>query len=249
MALLLCGCVAPAVATRSGQALRPAAGLLPPRRRPARPRLVAVASASASSASSAASGEAAVASRARDNNGVAGGSGTNGAVSPTAKATAIETTVERVIFDFRFLALLAIAGSLAGSVLCFLNGCVFIKEAYQVYWSSCVKGIRGRWSSKSSKPSQRFHRCAFGIGPCPQGIIVVRDVCSQGTAKVDEDHIPGRAQDESRACHRDDSAGEDVREEQDGEDNHRAGPPQLLRLHLLVLGFSLHPAQSPQGRP
>jgi hypothetical protein len=76
-----------------------------------------------------------------------------------------------VIFDFRFLALLAVAGSLAGSVLCFLNvsdmvlhalllplhtkvisgsgyltrtrdqGCVFIKEAYQVYWSSCVKGV------------------------------------------------------------------------------------------------------------
>lgn len=27
----------------------------------------------------------------------------------------------QVIFDFRFLALLAVAGSLAGSVLCFLN--------------------------------------------------------------------------------------------------------------------------------
>ncbi|XP_039797936.1 uncharacterized protein LOC120662959 [Panicum virgatum] len=103
-----------------------------PRERPA--RLVAVASAAASSA---ASGEVA-SSRARDN-GVVGG--TNGTVVPTAKATAIETTVERVIFDFRFLALLAIAGSLTGSLLCFLNGCVFIKEAYQVYWSSCVKGI------------------------------------------------------------------------------------------------------------
>ncbi|RLN36073.1 hypothetical protein C2845_PM03G14870 [Panicum miliaceum] len=128
--LLICG-VAPAVA-RAGPALRPPAGLLPPRRRPA--RLVAVASASASSAPS---GE--VASRARDYGGVGGTNGT--AAAPTAKATAIETTVERVIFDFRFLALLAIAGSLAGSLLCFLNGCVFIKEAYQVYWSSCVKGI------------------------------------------------------------------------------------------------------------
>jgi hypothetical protein len=29
--------------------------------------------------------------------------------------------VAQVIFDFRFLALLAIAGSLAGSLLCFLN--------------------------------------------------------------------------------------------------------------------------------
>ncbi|KAK4411089.1 hypothetical protein Sango_0181900 [Sesamum angolense] len=54
---------------------------------------------------------------------------------------ATESTIERVIFDFRFLALLAVGGSLAGSVLCFLNGCVYIFEAYKVYWTSCVKGI------------------------------------------------------------------------------------------------------------
>lgn len=52
-----------------------------------------------------------------------------------------ESSIERVIFDFRFLALLAVGGSLAGSVLCFLNGCVYIFEAYKVYWTSCVKGI------------------------------------------------------------------------------------------------------------
>ncbi|XP_021736288.1 uncharacterized protein LOC110702851 [Chenopodium quinoa] len=52
-----------------------------------------------------------------------------------------ESTIERVIFDFRFLALLAIAGSLAGSVLCFMNGCVYVWEAYKVYWSSCLKGV------------------------------------------------------------------------------------------------------------
>ncbi|CAN6483284.1 unnamed protein product [Victoria cruziana] len=52
-----------------------------------------------------------------------------------------ESIVERVIFDFRFLALLAIGGSLAGSVLCFLNGCVYIVDAYKVYLNSCVKGI------------------------------------------------------------------------------------------------------------
>ncbi|KAL9231248.1 hypothetical protein vseg_006499 [Gypsophila vaccaria] len=52
-----------------------------------------------------------------------------------------ESTIERVIFDFRFLALLAVGGSLAGSVLCFLNGCVYIKDAYVVYWTGCVKGI------------------------------------------------------------------------------------------------------------
>uniref|UniRef100_A0A453AUY3 Uncharacterized protein n=1 Tax=Aegilops tauschii subsp. strangulata TaxID=200361 RepID=A0A453AUY3_AEGTS len=47
----------------------------------------------------------------------------------------------QIIFDFRFLALLAVAGSLAGSLLCFLNGCVYIKEAYCVYWTSCAKGV------------------------------------------------------------------------------------------------------------
>ncbi|XP_015062836.1 uncharacterized protein LOC107008351 [Solanum pennellii] len=52
-----------------------------------------------------------------------------------------ESTIERAIFDFRFLALLAVGGSLAGSLLCFLNGCVYIVDAYKVYWTSCVKGI------------------------------------------------------------------------------------------------------------
>ncbi|XP_009121737.1 uncharacterized protein LOC103846549 [Brassica rapa] len=52
-----------------------------------------------------------------------------------------ESTVEKIIFDFRFLALLAVGGSLAGSLLCFLNGCVYVMEAYKVYWTNCVKGI------------------------------------------------------------------------------------------------------------
>ncbi|XP_027162162.1 uncharacterized protein LOC113762771 [Coffea eugenioides] len=52
-----------------------------------------------------------------------------------------ESNIERAIFDFRFLALLAVGGSLAGSMLCFLNGCIYIFEAYKVYWTSCVKGI------------------------------------------------------------------------------------------------------------
>ncbi|KAL5160107.1 hypothetical protein HKD37_15G044317 [Glycine soja] len=54
---------------------------------------------------------------------------------------ATESSIERVIFDFRFLALLAVGGSLAGSLLCFLNGCIYIIDAYKVYWSSCVKGV------------------------------------------------------------------------------------------------------------
>ncbi|KAG0498587.1 hypothetical protein HPP92_003278 [Vanilla planifolia] len=55
--------------------------------------------------------------------------------------TSTEATVEKLIFDFRFLALLAVGGSLAGSLLCFLNGCVFIVEAYKVYWTSCIRGV------------------------------------------------------------------------------------------------------------
>ncbi|XP_039028560.1 uncharacterized protein LOC120162491, partial [Hibiscus syriacus] len=48
-----------------------------------------------------------------------------------------ESNIEKTIFDFRFLALFAVGGSL----LCFLNGCVCIAEAYKVYWTSCVTGI------------------------------------------------------------------------------------------------------------
>ncbi|GAV75404.1 UPF0114 domain-containing protein [Cephalotus follicularis] len=52
-----------------------------------------------------------------------------------------ESNIERAIFDFRFLALFAVGGSLAGSLLCFLNGCVYIVDAYKVYWTCCLKGI------------------------------------------------------------------------------------------------------------
>ncbi|KAJ4978495.1 hypothetical protein NE237_009275 [Protea cynaroides] len=56
-------------------------------------------------------------------------------------APSAESSVEKVIFNFRFLALLAVGGSFAGSLLCFLNGCVYIFDAYKVYWTSCLKGI------------------------------------------------------------------------------------------------------------
>ncbi|CAI9287746.1 unnamed protein product [Lactuca saligna] len=50
------------------------------------------------------------------------------------------SATEHVIFDFRFCALLAVAGSLAGSLLCFLDGCVYVADAYKIYWTSCLKG-------------------------------------------------------------------------------------------------------------
>lgn len=153
--LVLRCCTAPSVH------VAPAAGsrLLPPLRRRGRGRLVAAASAASSAAPSGevvstSTGEVASASSSLDGRGygnIVGGPNGNAtaaaapapgpALAAASKSTVVETTIERVIFDFRFLALLAVAGSLAGSILCFLNGCVFIKEAYQVYWSGCVKGI------------------------------------------------------------------------------------------------------------
>ncbi|GKV12619.1 hypothetical protein SLEP1_g23741 [Rubroshorea leprosula] len=65
--------------------------------------------------------------------------GTSAAVSSSSSPES--SAPPSTIFDFRFAALLAVGGSLAGSVLCFLNGCVYIVDAYKVYWSSCVKGI------------------------------------------------------------------------------------------------------------
>lgn len=51
-----------------------------------------------------------------------------------------ESTVERTIFDFRFLTLMAIAGSLLGSLLCFLKGCTFVCESFIAYYKMCVNG-------------------------------------------------------------------------------------------------------------
>ncbi|GJU99745.1 Golgi apparatus membrane protein [Tanacetum coccineum] len=80
-------------------------------------------------------------SKATDNNYNYVVSNPNGANPALQFAKSAETDIERVIFDFRFLALLAVGGSLAGSLLCFLNGCVYIVDAYKVYWTSCSKGV------------------------------------------------------------------------------------------------------------
>lgn len=64
---------------------------------------------------------------------------------------------------------------------------------------------------------------------------------------MDEDYLPGRTENQSRACHRHDPSGEDVREEQNGEDNNGVGPAELLGLHLPVVRFTVHPAQPSQA--
>ncbi|XP_071690085.1 uncharacterized protein [Rutidosis leptorrhynchoides] len=69
---------------------------------------------------------------------IANPNGTNPALR---SVNSTESGIEKVIFDFRFLALLAVAGSLAGSLLCFLDGCVYVVDAYKIYWTSCLKGV------------------------------------------------------------------------------------------------------------
>ncbi|KAG0617961.1 hypothetical protein M758_4G028100 [Ceratodon purpureus] len=51
-----------------------------------------------------------------------------------------ESTIERAIFDFRFLTLMAIGGSLVGSLLCFLKGCGFVIESFIAYYHMCLNG-------------------------------------------------------------------------------------------------------------
>jgi uncharacterized membrane protein YqhA len=52
-----------------------------------------------------------------------------------------EGRIERAIFDFRFLTLMAIAGSLVGSLLCFLKGTGFICESFIAYFRMCLNGM------------------------------------------------------------------------------------------------------------
>ncbi|KAI3510874.1 hypothetical protein L1887_18011 [Cichorium endivia] len=64
----------------------------------------------------------------------------NGSNPASQSVRSTESNIEKVIFDFRFLALFAVAGSLAGSLLCFLDGCVYVFEAYKIYWTGCLRG-------------------------------------------------------------------------------------------------------------
>uniref|UniRef100_A0ACD5ZBE4 Uncharacterized protein n=2 Tax=Avena sativa TaxID=4498 RepID=A0ACD5ZBE4_AVESA len=46
----------------------------------------------------------------------------------------LEAGIEKAIYACRFMAFLAIAGSLAGSVICFLKGCTFVIDAFIEYY-------------------------------------------------------------------------------------------------------------------
>ncbi|KAL3622547.1 hypothetical protein CASFOL_033958 [Castilleja foliolosa] len=138
-----------------------------------------------------------------------------------------------VIFDFRFLALLAVGGSLAGSLLCFLNGCVYIFDAYKVYWTSCVKGVHtGKMVLRLVEAIDVYLAgtvmLIFGMGlyglfisNVPPNVPPSADRALKGSslfgmfalkrkANVDEDQFARRAKDESGTCNCDDPSSEDV---------------------------------------
>ncbi|KAF6170214.1 hypothetical protein GIB67_038747 [Kingdonia uniflora] len=54
---------------------------------------------------------------------------------------AYEEDVEKVIYRFRFLALLGVLGSLMGSLLCFVKGCTYVVAAFRDYFASYTNVI------------------------------------------------------------------------------------------------------------
>ncbi|KAK9052874.1 hypothetical protein SSX86_029504 [Deinandra increscens subsp. villosa] len=52
-----------------------------------------------------------------------------------------EETFEKVIYNCRFLALLAVMGSLIGSFLCFIKGCTYVAASFQDYFMHHGRGI------------------------------------------------------------------------------------------------------------
>lgn len=53
---------------------------------------------------------------------------------PPKMSERVEEFIEKAIFNCRFLTLMAVAGSLAGSMLCFLKGCGFVFESFKEYF-------------------------------------------------------------------------------------------------------------------
>ncbi|KAG9133431.1 hypothetical protein Leryth_013235 [Lithospermum erythrorhizon] len=53
----------------------------------------------------------------------------------------LEENIEKVIYGCRFLAILAVWGSLLGSLLCFVKGCTYIAAAFQEYMVNRAKVI------------------------------------------------------------------------------------------------------------
>ncbi|KAL3613801.1 hypothetical protein CASFOL_041875 [Castilleja foliolosa] len=57
------------------------------------------------------------------------------------KMEKVEVIIEKVIYGCRFFAILAVFGSLVGSFLCFVKGCVYVVSSFQDYFIDRVKVI------------------------------------------------------------------------------------------------------------
>lgn len=52
-----------------------------------------------------------------------------------------EEFIEQAIFNCRFFTLMGVAGSLAGSILCFVKGCTFVVQSFVEYFQACCRGL------------------------------------------------------------------------------------------------------------
>ncbi|XP_008777936.2 uncharacterized protein LOC103697786 isoform X2 [Phoenix dactylifera] len=61
--------------------------------------------------------------------------------SAAADASGLEEQIEKVIYGCRFMTILGIAGSLMGSILCFLKGCEYVINSFADYFISGGRAI------------------------------------------------------------------------------------------------------------
>eukprot|EP00249_Psilotum_nudum_P004534 c18049_g1_i1 orf=440-1387(-) len=57
------------------------------------------------------------------------------------RSNRVEERIEGMIYNCRFLTLMAVGGSLAGSLLCFFKGCSFVVDSFVEYFHSCLRGF------------------------------------------------------------------------------------------------------------
>lgn len=65
----------------------------------------------------------------------------SGGLISNARIQRLEELIEQSIFNCRFLTLMGVVGSLAGSILCFFKGCTFVFESFTEYFFACLRGI------------------------------------------------------------------------------------------------------------
>ncbi|CAN0880207.1 hypothetical protein LINGRAHAP2_LOCUS13531 [Linum grandiflorum] len=61
--------------------------------------------------------------------------------SKRTKLDSLEEDIERIVYRCRFLAILAVFGSLIGSLLCFIKGCAYVASSFMQYFATRGKVI------------------------------------------------------------------------------------------------------------